>query len=81
MKTVLILGATYAQAPFVKVCQQLGYHAIVASIPGHYPAFEIADEIAHIDVSDKEAVLAYARERKVDGIVSNPTEVTTIPLA
>lgn len=68
MKKLMILGATYTQVPLVEAAKRLGYHAIVASIPGDYPAFACADEICYVDISNPKAVLEKAQELQIDGV-------------
>lgn len=70
MKKLMILGATYTQVPLVNTAKRLGYHAIVASTPGDYPAFACADEICHVDISNPKAVLEKAEALKIDGIAT-----------
>lgn len=68
MKKLMILGATYTQVPLVEAAKQLGYHTIVASIPGDYPAFAHADEICDVDISNPKAVLEKAQQLQIDGV-------------
>lgn len=70
MKKIMILGATYTQVPLVNTAKRLGYYTIVASTAGDYPAFSCADEVCSVDISDRKAVLAKARELKIDGIAT-----------
>ena len=48
----MILGAGIYQVPLIKKAKSIGYYTIVVSIPGDYPGFNIADEIAYIDTTD-----------------------------
>lgn len=70
MKKFMILGATYTQIPLIEAGKKLGYHTIVASIPGDYPALAYADEVCNVDISNPEAVLEKARELQIDGIAT-----------
>jgi len=70
MKKIMILGATLTQIPLIKKSKELGYNAIVASIDGNYPAFDYADEICYVDITDPEAVLEKAKELKIEGIAT-----------
>lgn len=54
----------------IEAAKRLGYGTIVCSIPGDYPGFSHADEIAGYDISDPEQVLAAARAFHADGIAT-----------
>lgn len=69
-KKLMVLGAGFPQVNLLKAAKELGYDTVVASIPGNYPGFAAADEIAYVDITDPEAVLAAAREAKIDGIAT-----------
>ena len=70
MKKILILGASASQVPLIKTARKMGLHTIAASTPGAWPGFNEADQAAYVDISDPEAVLACARENRVDGITT-----------
>ncbi|NLA43569.1 ATP-grasp domain-containing protein [Candidatus Saccharibacteria bacterium] len=69
-KKLMILGAGATQVPLVRVSKELGYHTVVASIDGNYPAFDVCDEIALVDISEPSAVLEKAIEFRIDGITT-----------
>ncbi len=68
MKRIMIPGAGYTQLPLHAAAHSLGYTTVAASIPGSYDCFAVADEISHTDISDPAAVLAAAREARIDAI-------------
>ncbi len=70
MKKFMVLGATYTQVPLIETAKRLGYHTIVASIPGNYPGFDHADEVCNVDISDPKAVLEKAQELQIDGVAT-----------
>lgn len=76
-KKLMILGASYSQIPLIQAAKRMGVTALVASIPGDYQGFEIADEIAYVDITDPEAVLQAAREAKADGIATCCMDIGT----
>ena len=47
MKKLLILGAGIYQVPLINTAKRMGIHTIVASIPGNYPGFALADQICY----------------------------------
>lgn len=75
MKKVIILGAGVYQVPLITCARSMGIHTIVASIRGDYPGFAVADQVAFIDTTDREAVLHLARQENIDGICTTGTDV------
>lgn len=69
-KRLMVLGASYSQIPLFRAARRMGVTTIAASIPGDYQGFGEADEIAYVDITDPEAVLASAREKKIDGVAT-----------
>lgn len=69
MKKVLVLGAGRGQVGLIRAAHKLGHHVIVASIPGDYPGFPMADEIVYADLRDPDAISGVAKDHKVDGVV------------
>ena len=80
MKKLMIMGAGIYQVPLIRRAREMGIYTIVVSIPGPYPGFECADEVCYINTVDQEAVLAVAREKKIDGIVTAGTDVAVITI-
>ena len=80
MKSILILGAGIYQVPLIKTAKKMGLHTIVASIPGNYPGFEIADEILYENTVDYNAILESAKSKNVSGIVTAGTDVAVITI-
>ena len=79
-KTILILGAGVYQVPLIKRARERGLRTIVASIPGNYPGFELADRSCFINTTDRRAVLEIAREEKIDAIATTGTDVAVISI-
>lgn len=75
MKKVLILGAGIYQVPLIQKARQMGLYTIVASIPGNYPGFALADKVVFENTTDCEALLKICREEKVDGVIVCGTDV------
>ena len=74
-KTILILGAGIYQVPLIREAQARGMRAVVASIPGNYPGFQLADRYYYTNTTDKEGVLRIARDEKIDAIATTGTDV------
>jgi len=80
MKKILILGAGIYQVPLIKTAKRLGLYTIVASIPGNYPGFDLADKIYYENTTDYGKILAIARREKIDGIITTGTDVAVITI-
>ncbi|MDO4633604.1 MAG: ATP-grasp domain-containing protein [Eubacteriales bacterium] len=80
MKKLMIMGAGIYQVPLYQRAKEMGLHTIAVSIPGNYPGFALADEVCYIDTTDYNAVLAAAREKQIDGIVTAGTDVAVITI-
>ena len=46
-KKLLILGAGIYQVPLIETAKRMGLETIVASIPGNYPGFALADKVVY----------------------------------
>jgi biotin carboxylase len=79
-KSVLILGAGIYQVPLIRQARAMGLRVLVASRPGPYPGFELADQPYHVDTTDAAAVLDIARREKIAGICTTGTDVALAAL-
>jgi biotin carboxylase len=70
MKKLMVLGAGFPQAQLLMAARKLGYQTVVCSIPGNYPGFSYADEVAYTDISDPQAVLEAAKAFHVNGVAT-----------
>ena len=70
MKKLLILGGSNYAIPVINKAHELGLYAITADYLPDNPAHKHADEYGNVSVIDKEAVLKFAQEKEIDGIVS-----------
>jgi biotin carboxylase len=75
MKKIMILGAGIYQVPLIKKAKEKGIYTIVASIPGDYPGFIIADKVYYTNTVDEDAILSLARKENIDGIMTTGTDV------
>ena len=70
MKKLMILGGSRFALPVIEAAKTLGVYTITCDyIPGNI-AHKYSDEYVNVSIVDQEAVLAAAREREIDGIVS-----------
>ena len=50
---IMILGASVYQVPLILTARKMGLYTIVASIPGDYPGFALADKVYEVNTVDK----------------------------
>ncbi len=74
-KKIMILGASVYQVPLIRAAKEMGLDTLVASIPGDYPGFALADRVYYINTRDKEAILNVCQEEQIDGICTTGTDV------
>jgi len=79
--SILILGAGIYQVPLIRAAQARGFRVVIASIPGNYPGFSVADKVYYTDTTDREAVLRIAREEHVCAVTTTGTDVAVPAIA
>lgn len=72
---LLVIGAGPGQLHVIKAAKKLGYHVTVVSVPGDYPGFKVADEILYEDIFNTDAIIAYAKEHGIQGVVSDQSDM------
>lgn len=70
MKRVLMLGGSIYQTYAIKEAVRQGHYVITCDYLPSNPGHQYAHEYHNVSTTDKEAVLALAKELKVDGIVA-----------
>ena len=70
MKKLLLLGGSRFLLPVIEAAHSLGCQAITCDYLPDNDAHKFADEYHNVSTTDREAVLALARELQVDGIMS-----------
>lgn len=68
MKKLLILGGDHFAIPVVQAAKQQGYYVITCDYLPQNVAHKFSDEFANFSTTDKDGILDYARENKIDGI-------------
>ena len=74
-ETLMIIGAGVNQLPLIQTAKAAGYRLIVVGPAGDYPGFEYADEVFHEDIFHKDAIVDYARQRGIDGVISDQSDM------
>ena len=70
MKRVLMLGGSIYQTYAIKAAREMGYYVITCDYLPDNPGHKYAHEYHNVSTTDKEAVLALAKDLKVDGVVA-----------
>lgn len=78
-KKLMLLGGLRYLIPVIEEAHKLGIYVITADYLPNNIAHKYSDEYCNVSIIDKEAVLAKARELKIDGILSHAVDpgVTT----
>lgn len=71
MKKLMILGAGPNQVPLIQAAKKKGYYTYVCDYSSSAPGVAFADELCLVSIMDKDGVLQAAREKQVDGVISN----------
>lgn len=70
MKKLMLLGGSRYLLPVIKVAHDLGLYVITCDYLPNNIAHRYSDEYTNISIIDKDSVLKYAMEAKIDGIMS-----------
>lgn len=69
-KKLMLLGGIRYLLPVIKAAHEKGYYVITCDNLPDNIAHKYSDEYVNVSIVDKEAVLAVAKEKKIDGIMS-----------
>ena len=75
LKKIMFLGGATMQVPAIKYAKEQGYYTILCDYLSDNPGQYYADEYYCVSTTEKEAVLAIAIEKEIDGVfayVSDP---------
>lgn len=81
MKKLLMLGGGFLQTYVIKEAKKCGYYVLVLDGDPNAMGYAFADEYAVINIVDQEACLAYAREKKVDGVLTAATDFSVLTMS
>ncbi len=71
IKKLMILGGGENQLPLIKASKDMGYYTIVCDMRDNTEGALLSDEHIALNYMDREKVLSAAKERNIDGIISN----------
>lgn len=78
-KKILFLGAHVLTVHMIRQAKKMGIYTIVTDYIENAPAKRIADEAYDISTMDIDALVALARDKKVDGVYASHTDVNLVP--
>ncbi len=81
MKKILIIGAGFLQAFVIRKAKSMGYTVLAVDANPNAIGFADADTHAVINIVDQEACLAYAKEQKIDGVLTAATDYGVLTAA
>ena len=70
MKKVLIIGAGFLQDFVIVKAKQMGYEVHTVDANPNAVGFQHADHYGVINIVDEKACLEYARDNKIDGVLT-----------
>lgn len=74
MKKIMIIGAGLLQSFVIKRAKELGYSTVCVDGNPNAVGFQYADDFKVINITYKEACLEYAKEMKIDGVLTAATD-------
>lgn len=69
-KKLMLLGGIRYLLPVIKAAHEQGYYVITADYLPDNIAHKYSDEYVNVSIIDKEAILAVAKKKNIDGIMS-----------
>lgn len=81
MKKLLVAGGAHSDIPMIKAAQDLGYFVITTGNRADDKGHSFSDQCILKDFSDREAMLALAKNLKVDAICSSSNDFSIISCA
>lgn len=74
MKKILVIGAGFLQKFVIQKAKSMGYITLAVDADPNAVGFECADRYAVINIVDEEACLEYAKQEKIDGVLTAATD-------
>ena len=69
-KRLMLLGGLRYLLPIIEEAHRLGVHVITADYLPNNIAHKYSDEYCNVSITDQEATLLAAQERRIDGVIS-----------
>ena len=74
MKRLLVIGAGFLQTFVIKKAKELGYYVCCVDANPNAEGFFYADDFKAINITDKQECLLYAKQKKIDGVMTAATD-------
>lgn len=81
MKKILIIGAGFLQDFVIKKAKAMGYYTLAVDADPDAVGFAHADKSAVINIVDEKACLAFAKQEKIDGVLTAATDYGVLTAA
>ena len=81
MKKLLMLGGGFLQNFVIKKARDLGYFVYCLDADPNAVGFDTANEHAVINIVDEQACLKFAKEKKVDGVLTAATDFSVLTMS
>ena len=81
MKKILVFPGTQWQVPLIEKIQEMGHRALVVNPDPNAPGMKKADLCLISDIFDKERVVEFGRDQKVDAVMSDECDIAMNMLA
>lgn len=75
MKKILVLPGTQWQVPLIEKIQEMGHQALVVNPDPNAPGMKVANQVLVSDIFDKERVVDFGRDQKVDAVMSDECDI------
>lgn len=74
-KNILVLPGTQWQVPLIEKIQQMGHRALVVNPDPEAPGMIIADDVLVSDIFNKDHVIQYGHDRKIEAVMSDECDI------
>lgn len=81
MKRILIIGAGFLQSFVIRKAREMGYYTLAIDKNPNSIGFLYADEYGIVDIVDQDACLRFAREKRIDGVMTAATDYGVLSAA
>lgn len=81
MKKLLVIGAGFLQTYVIRKAKEMGYFVLALDGNSDASGFAYADKSAAINIVDEKACLRYAKEEKIDGVLTAATDYGVLTTA
>ena len=81
MKKILIIGAGFLQSFVIEKTKKMGYYTLAVDADPNAVGFQYADKHAVVNIVDEKACLEFAKQEKIDGVLTAATDYGVLTAA